>query len=47
MKILIIVPRFINKFNEHYEFPLGLAYISSYLKHNNFNVNVLNLNHYS
>ncbi|MFH1358703.1 MAG: radical SAM protein [archaeon] len=46
-KILIIVPRyhFTNKRNYLYMFPLGLAYISSVLKKNYYEVDCLNLNH--
>jgi len=48
-KILIIIPRYeyTNKKNYSYTFPLGLAYISSILKKNNYNVDCLNLNHYN
>lgn len=44
--ILIVVPRY-NSYKEkfYYEFPLGLAYISSCLKQSGNNLDVLNLNH--
>lgn len=46
-RILIIVIRYIPfKEKAYYEFPLGLAYISAYLKQAGYTVNVLNLNHY-
>jgi len=46
--ILIIVPRYVPyREKGYYEFPLGLAYISSCLKKAGNNVNVLNLNHYN
>lgn len=47
MRFLIVVPRYINRVGKHYEFPLGLAYISSSLKHNGYHVECLNLNHYN
>jgi len=45
--ILVIVPRYL-PLNEkaYYEFPLGLAYITSCLKQAGNGVDVLNLNHY-
>ncbi len=49
MKILIIAIRFnLNtaKANYHYYLPMGLAYISSVLKKNGYEVGWLNLNHY-
>lgn len=46
--ILIIVPKYAQyKENSYYEFPLGLAYISSSLKQAGNSVDVLNLNHYN
>jgi len=46
-KILIIVPRYVSsRVKAYYEFPLGLAYISSCLKRSNYHVDVFNLNHY-
>src|SRR3989339_1370481 len=49
MNILIIVPRsnISNEVNYKYLFPLGLAYISSVLKDAGYDVDCLNLNHYS
>lgn len=41
---LLVVPRFA-KPGEYYNFPLGLAYISSYLKSRGFNIFCLNLCH--
>ena len=46
-KILIIVIRYIpTGERQYYEFPLGLAYVSSSLKRAGYDVDVLNLNHY-
>lgn len=45
MKFLIAVPRFITRPGQYYEFPLGLAYISSALKQAGHEVHTLNLNH--
>jgi radical SAM superfamily enzyme YgiQ (UPF0313 family) len=49
MEILIIVPRYnlTNKQNFFYNFPLGLAYISSTIKNAGYNVDCLNMNHFS
>ena len=49
MRILIVVPRSLNKddINYNYLFPLGLGYISSVLKQAGFQVDCLNLNHRS
>jgi len=47
MNILLIVPRFRDTYGEYYEFPLGLACISSILKHHSYNVSALNLNHFN
>ena len=44
MNILITAPQYYPT-PKHYEFPLGLAYISAILKEQNFNVFTLNLNH--
>jgi len=46
MTFLITVPRFVPQ-GKYYVFPLGLAYISSYLKSKEYKVVCLNLNHYS
>ncbi len=43
--ILLIAPRYYGKVGEHYEFPVGLACISSVLKKAGFNVLCVNLNH--
>jgi len=42
---LLVNPRFVNK-GEYYNFPLGLGYVSSYLKSKGFNVFCLNLCHF-
>lgn len=44
MRVLLIVPRFVEKPGDFYEFPLGLCYISSSLKKAGFEVDGLNLN---
>lgn len=44
MKILLIIPNYGNK--QTYFMPLGLLYISSYLKSLGYEVHCLNLNHY-
>lgn len=46
MNILLIVPRFRDSYGEYYEFPLGLACISSMLKKHGYSVLCLNLNHF-
>ncbi len=45
LNFLIIIPRLVQNIGEGYQFPLGIAYISSSLKSENFNVSTLNLNH--
>lgn len=47
MNFLIVAPKFVDVVGQHYHFPLGLAYISSSLKKNGYNVHCLNLNHYT
>ena len=44
-RILLIMPRLVNKVGEGYQFPLGIAYISSSLKKAGFQVTTVNLNH--
>ena len=44
MRILLIMPRWANKIGDHYDFPLGIAYISSVLKKQNHDVTRVNLN---
>lgn len=47
MKILLIVPKLFNDpFPYNYQFPIGIAYISSILKKANYDVTCLNLNHH-
>ncbi len=41
---LLVMPRFVDKIGEWYNFPLGIPYISSSLKKAGFNVFTLNLN---
>ncbi|MBM7557275.1 B12-binding domain-containing radical SAM protein [Halanaerobacter jeridensis] len=41
---LLVMPRFVNKVGEWYNFPLGLPYVSASLKKEGFNVYTLNLN---
>ncbi len=45
MKFLIVIPRFIDRLGDYYDFPLGLAIISAVLKRDGHAVEVLNLNH--
>ena len=45
MRILLVVPKFVS-YGRHYDFPLGLAYVSASLKKAGFDVFCLNLNHY-
>ena len=46
--ILMVVPRYIPlKRQSYYEFPLGMAYISSCLKKTGYSVDVINLNQVS
>jgi anaerobic magnesium-protoporphyrin IX monomethyl ester cyclase len=49
IKILLIAPRFlmVENVNYNYIFPVGLGYISSVLKKNNYDVTCFNLNHHS
>lgn len=44
---LIVIPRIVNNIGDWYQFPLGIAYISSYAKQRGFNIKTLNLNHVS
>lgn len=46
MNVLIVIPKFVRRKNEFYDMPLGLAYISSYLKSSGYSVFALNMNHY-
>jgi radical SAM superfamily enzyme YgiQ (UPF0313 family) len=46
MKILLVAPRSTDRFDKYYDFPLGLAYISSALKSAGFDVECLNLNNH-
>ena len=45
LEFLLIMPRLVQTVGDGYVFPLGMAYISSSLKHAGFNVHTLNLNH--
>lgn len=44
---LIVMPRIVNQIGDWYQFPLGIAYISSSLKNAGLNIYTLNLNHKS
>lgn len=41
---LFVIPKYV-KAGEHYHFPIGIAYVSAYLRHQNFKVHCLNLCH--
>lgn len=45
LKVLVLMPRLVNKIGEGYQFPLGIAYISASLKKAGFSVVTANLNH--
>jgi len=45
VKILLVVPRYVEKVGQYYIFPLGLAYVSGALKQAGHEVHCLNLNH--
>ncbi len=45
MNFLFVTPKYVNR-GQPYEFYLGLAYVSSYMKHKGFNVYCLNPCHY-
>ena len=45
MRFMLIVPRIVNRIGDSYQFPSGIAYISSSLKEAGFEVINLNLNH--
>lgn len=42
---LIVMPRIVNQVGDWYQFPLGIAYVSSSMKKAGFSVYTLNLNH--
>lgn len=42
---LIVMPRIVNQVGDWYQFPLGIAYVSSSLKEAGFKIYTLNLNH--
>lgn len=44
MNFLFVVPKFVGA-GQYYSFPIGLAYVVSYMKHKGFNVFCLNLCH--
>lgn len=44
MKVLIIVPRYVDIPFSYYNFPLGLGYIAAVAKKSGYNVSGLNLN---
>ncbi|GHT19945.1 hypothetical protein AGMMS4957_05400 [Bacteroidia bacterium] len=45
LNYLLVMPRFVTAVGEGYNFPLGIAYISSVMKQSGFNVFTVNLNH--
>lgn len=45
MNYLLVMPRFVDKVGEWYQFPLGIPYVSSCMKQNGLNVYTLNMNH--
>ncbi len=45
MKILIVMPKLVEKSGDYYDMPLGVLYISAALKKSGFDVETLNLNH--
>jgi len=45
MRILLVIPIFAS-YGSHYDFPLGLAYVSALLKKAGFEVLCLNLNNH-
>jgi radical SAM superfamily enzyme YgiQ (UPF0313 family) len=44
MRFLLVMPRFVSPDRRHYEFPLGIAYVSAALKRAGHEVRCLNLN---
>lgn len=45
MRFLLVVPRMVNHVGDFYQFPQGIAYISSVLSREGFLIHKLNLNH--
>ena len=45
LNYLIVMPKITKDINEWYTLPLGIMYISSYMKNSGFNVFTINLNH--
>ena len=45
MNYLLVMPRFVDKVGEWYQFPLGIPYVSSCMKQNGLSVYTLNMNH--
>ncbi len=46
MRCLLVAPQYVEKIGDHYDFPLGLAYVSASLKKSGAEVVCLNLNHH-
>jgi anaerobic magnesium-protoporphyrin IX monomethyl ester cyclase len=47
LNYLLIMPRLVQNYGDGYIFTLGIAYVSSSMKKNGYNVVTLNLNHFS
>ena len=45
LNYLLVMPRFVDKVGEWYQFPLGIPYVSSCMKAAGLNVYTLNMNH--
>jgi anaerobic magnesium-protoporphyrin IX monomethyl ester cyclase len=45
LNFLLVMPRLVQNIGDGYVFPLGMAYVSSSLKHAGFKVHTINLNH--
>ncbi len=44
LNYLLVMPRLVRSIKDSYGFPLGIAYVSSSMKHAGLNVSTLNLN---